>query len=554
MQKAWWKEAVVYQIYPRSYQDSTGNGIGDLKGITSRLDYLKKLGVNVVWLSPCYKSPNDDNGYDISDYRNIMDDFGTMSDWEEMLKGMHERGIKLVMDLVVNHSSDEHAWFQESRSSKDNPKRDYYIWRDGKNGGPPNNWTSFFSGSAWKYDETTDQYYLHLFSKKQPDLNWENPVVREEVYDMMKYWFDKGIDGFRMDVISLISKVPGLPDGKPGNLIVGGEMYSSGPRIHEFLQEMNSKVLSKYDCLTVGECPGVNCEEAAKYTGSYRHELNMLFQFELMDVDAGEGTKFNLVPFDLRKFKAVQTHWQKGLEGKAWNSLYLSNHDQPRPVSRFGNDSEEYRVISAKMLGTMNHTLQGTPYIYQGEEIGMTNVPFTDISEFNDLETINFWNETVLTGGMDKEEAMKAFRFKGRDNARTPMQWDSTPNAGFTTGKPWLKVNPNYTKINVEEALKDQNSVFYYYQKLIQLRHQHDIIVYGTYDEFYPEDENLYVYTRTLNDQKLFVALNFTQNEQALKIPEGLNLTGAKLLISNYDNTDTIPTKLRPYEAIVYLK
>ncbi|OHS93784.1 Oligo-1,6-glucosidase [Tritrichomonas foetus] len=555
MQKAWWKEAVVYQIYPRSYQDSTGNGIGDLKGITSRLDYLKKLGVNVIWLSPCYKSPNDDNGYDISDYRSIMDDFGTMEDWEEMLKGMHERGIKLVMDLVVNHTSDEHAWFIESSSSKDNPKRDYYYWRDGKaDGQPPNNWTSCFSGSAWKYDERTNQYFLHLFSKKQPDLNWENPKVREEVYDMMKFWFDKGIDGFRMDVISFISKVPGLPDGKTGSLSVGGEMYFSGPRIHEFLQEMNREVLSKYDCLTVGECPGVNCEEAAKYTGSDRNELNMLFQFELMDVDSGEGTKWNLVPFDLVKFKKIQTHWQKGLEGKAWNSLYLSNHDQPRPVSRFGNDSEEFRVISAKMLGTMNHTLQGTPYIYQGEEIGMTNVPFTDISEFSDLETINFWNETVLTGGMDKEQAMKAFRAKGRDNARTPMQWDSTPNAGFTSGKPWLKVNPNYTKINVEEALKDQNSVFYYYQKLIQLRHQHDVIVYGTYDEFYPEDEHLYVYTRTLNDQKLFVALNFTQNEQELKIPEGLNLTGAKLLISNYDNNDTIPTKLRPYEAIVYLK
>ncbi|OHT13690.1 Oligo-1,6-glucosidase [Tritrichomonas foetus] len=554
MQKAWWKEAVVYQIYPRSFQDSTGNGIGDLKGITSRLDYLKELGVNVVWLSPCYKSPNDDNGYDISDYRDIMDDFGTMADWEEMLKGMHERGIKLVMDLVVNHSSDEHPWFIESRSSKDNPKRDYYIWRDGKNGGPPNNWTSFFSGSTWTFDEHTGQYYLHLFSKKQPDLNWENPQVRKEIYDMMNYWFEKGIDGFRLDAITYISKVSGLPDGTVGDNAFGKDQFANGPRIHEFMQEMNRECFSKYDCITVGECPDVSPEEALKYTGFDRHEIQMGFQFELMDVDSGPGTKFNIIPFDLVKFKAVQTRWQKGLEGKGWNSIYLCNHDQPRSVSRYGNDSPEFRKVSAKMLATMNHTLQGTPYIYQGEEIGMTNVPFKDISEFNDLETVNFWNENVLTGKMDKDVAMNAFRAKSRDNARTPMQWDATPNAGFTTGKPWLPLNPNYPTINVEESLKDKDSVFYYYQKLIQLRHQHDIIVYGTYDVYYPEDKNIYVYTRTLNDQKLFVALNFTQNEQALKIPEGLNFDGSKLLISNYPNNDSVPTKLRPYEAIVYLK
>ena len=554
MQKAWWKEAVVYQIYPKSFMDSNGDGIGDLKGITSRLDYLKELGINVVWLSPCYKSPMDDNGYDISDYQDIAEMFGTMKDWEEMLKGMHERGIKLVMDLVVNHSSDEHAWFVESRKSRDSPKRDYYIWRDGKNGQPPNNWTSAFSGPAWEYDKQTDQYFLHLFSKKQPDLNWDNPVLRDEVFKMMNFWFEKGIDGFRMDVISFISKVPGLPDGKDNGGQIGGEHFINGPHIHEYLQEMNKKVLSKYDCLTVGECPGVDPDEAVKYTSPERHELHMLFQFELMDVDTGHGHKFNLAPFDLRKFKKIQTHWQKGLEGRAWNSLYLSNHDQPRPVSRFGNDSDEYRKVSAKMLGTMNHTLQGTPYIYQGEELGMTNVPFTDISEFNDLETINFWNETVLGGKMSKEEAMNAFRAKGRDNARTPMQWDASPNAGFTSGKPWLKVNPNYTKINVEESRKDPDSVFHYYQKLIQLRHQYDIIVYGTYDEFYPEHEHIYVYTRTLGNQKLFVALNFSKDEQDLKIPDGLDLSGAKLLISNYQNTDNIPTKLRAYEAIVYLK
>ena len=555
MQKAWWKEAVVYQIYPRSFQDTNGNGVGDIKGITKRLDYLKELGVDVVWLSPVYKSPNDDNGYDISDYRDIMTEFGTMADWEEMLKGMHDRGIKLMMDLVVNHSSDEHAWFKESRKSKDNPYRDYYIWRDGKAPGvPPNNWTSFFSGSAWEFDKTTDQYYLHLFSKKQPDLNWENPKLRKEVFDMMNFWFQKGIDGFRMDVISLISKVPGLPDGNPSSIIVGGENYSTGPHIHEFLKEMNKEVLSKYDCITVGECPGVNFQQAIDYCGPDRHELHMLFQFELMGVDADDVTKFHLIPFDLVKFKAIQTKWQKGLEGKAWNSIYLSNHDQPRPVSRFGNDSPEFRKVSAKMLGTMNHTLQGTPYVYQGEELGMTNVPFTDISEFNDLETLNFWDEQVIHGTMDKEEAMKAFRFKGRDNARTPMQWDATENAGFTTGKPWLKVNPNYKTINAEESLKDPDSVFHYYQKLIKLRHQHDIIVYGTYDEFFPEDKNLYVYTRTLGKQKLFVALNFTKDIQQTRIPEGLDLSGAKLLISNYENTDKVPAQLRPYEAIVYLK
>ena len=548
MQKTWWKEAVVYQIYPRSFQDTTGNGIGDLKGITKRLEYLKELGVNVIWLSPVYKSPNDDNGYDISDYEDIMTEFGTMADWEEMLKKMHELGIKLVMDLVVNHTSDEHKWFIESRKSKDNPYRDYYIWRDPKAPGvPPNNWTSAFSGSAWKFDEATGQYFLHLFSKKQPDLNWDNPKVRKEVFDMMKFWFDKGIDGFRMDVISMISKVEGLPDG-------GAEQYTNGPHIHEYLQEMNREVLSKYDCMSVGECPNVNFEQAIEYTGPNRHELNMLFQFELMDVDSGPNGKFFLVPFDLVKFKHIQTRWQKGLEGKAWNSIYLSNHDQPRPVSRFGNDSPEFRKVSAKMLGTMNHTLQGTPYIYQGEELGMTNVPFDNIDEFSDLETLNFWDENVIHGKMDREEAMKAFRFKGRDNARTPMQWDATENAGFTTGKPWLKVNPNYKAINAEESLKDPDSVFHYYQKLIKLRHEYDIIVYGTYDEYYPEDKNLYVYTRTLNNQKLFVALNFTKDTQKLQIPEGLDFSGSKLLISNYENKDTIPTQLRPYEAIVYLK
>ncbi|KAK8886583.1 hypothetical protein M9Y10_042047 [Tritrichomonas musculus] len=554
--RAWWKEAVVYQIYPRSFQDTTGNGIGDLKGITKRLDYLKKLGIDVVWLSPVYQSPNDDNGYDISDYRDIMTDFGTMADFDEMLSEMHKRGIKLMMDLVANHTSDEHAWFIESRKSKDNPYRDYYIWRDPKAPGvPPNNWTSYFSGPTWQFDEQTGQYYLHLFSKKQPDLNWENPKVRKEIYDMMNFWFEKGIDGFRMDTISMISKKPGLPDGKLGPTVVSIENYSTGPRQHEFLREMYKEVLCKYDCMTVGECPNVTFQQAIEYTGPERHELNMLFQFELMEVDADPRFKYYLAPFDLVKFKYVQTRWQKGLEGKAWNSIYLCNHDQARPVSRYGNDHPDYRKVSAKMLATLNHTLQGTPYVYQGEEIGMTNVPFDNIDEFDDLEVKNFWQEHVITNGtMSPEDAMAAFRLKSRDNARTPMHWDASPNAGFTTGKPWLKVNPNYTTINVEESLNDPDSVFYYYQKLIKLRHENLIFVYGIYDEYFHEDKNLYVYTRTLGNEKLFIALNFTKETHDLKLPEGVDLSGAKLLISNYENTDTIPNKLRAYEAIIYHK
>lgn len=555
MEKTWWKEAVVYQIYPRSFQDTTGNGIGDLNGITSRLDYLKELGVNVIWLSPVYSSPNHDNGYDISDYRNIMSEFGTMTDWETMLSNMHARGIKLIMDLVVNHTSDEHEWFIESSKSKDNPKRDYYIWRDGKpNGKPPNNWTSYFSGSAWEFSDQTHQYYLHLFSKKQPDLNWENQTLRKEIYGMMDFWFKKGIDGFRMDAISLISKNPNFPDGQSKGIIVGAENYVNGPKVHQFLQEMNKEVLSKYDCMTVGECPGVTIEDAIKYTGGNRHELSMLFQFDLEKADSGEGSKFHLKPFDFLKYKSIHTHWQKGVHGKCWNSLFLSNHDQPRPVSRYGNDSPEFRKISAKMLATMNHTLQGTPYIFQGEEIGMTNVPFNDITEFKDLETLNFWNQHVINGEMDRDEALKAFRFVGRDNARTPMQWDSSENAGFTKGIPWLKVNPNYKYINAEEALNDPDSIFYYYKKLIDLRHRYNVIVYGEYDELLHDDLHLFVYTRSLENQKLFVALNFSNETQKLNVPDEIDLSGAKLLISNYENNDVIPQKLRPYEAIVYLK
>ncbi len=446
MTKQWWKESVVYQIYPRSFNDSNGDGIGDIQGIISKLDYLKELGIDVVWLSPVYESPNDDNGYDISHYQKIMNEFGTMADWEEMLEEMHKRDIKLIMDLVVNHTSDEHPWFIESKQSKDNPYRDYYIWRSPQNGHEPNNWESVFSGPAWEYDEQTGEYYLHIFSKKQPDLNWEHQPLREDVYDMMKFWLDKGIDGFRMDVINFISKHPELPDGEQGPKDAFGDgspYFMNGPRIHEFLQEMNQEVLSKYDVMTVGEMPGVTPEQAIDYTADHRDELNMVFTFEHMDLDSGSGGKWDLKPLQLTDLKDTLAHWQKALESEGWNSLYWNNHDQPRIVSRFGDDGA-YRVESAKMLGTCLHMMKGTPYIYQGEEIGMTNVSFASIEDYEDIETLNMYKDKVEEQGQAVEEVMKSIHVKGRDNARTPMQWDASEHGGFTTGTPWLRVNPNY--------------------------------------------------------------------------------------------------------------
>ena len=429
MDRKWWKESVVYQIYPRSFYDSNGDGIGDLNGITEKLDYLKELGVDVIWLSPVYQSPNDDNGYDISDYRAIMKEFGTMEDYDRMLDEAHKRGIRIVMDLVVNHTSDEHKWFIESRKSKDNPYRDYYIWRPAKDGKEPNNWGSCFSGSAWEYDSTTDMYFLHLFSRKQPDLNWDNPKVRREVYDMMNWWLDKGVDGFRMDVISLISKDQTFPDGKPGiNGYASFNEPANGPHVHEYLQEMRREVLDGRETLTVGECSGVTLDEAKKYARSDGKELNMVFQFEHMDVDADGTNKWADKKMDLRDLKKILTKWQKGLDTIAWNSLFWENHDQPRSVSRFGNDGE-YREMSAKMLATCLHMMQGTPYIYQGEELGMTNVPFKDISDFRDLDSINAWHELVGQGVFTEDEMMKYLRYKSRDNARTPFQWDDTENA-----------------------------------------------------------------------------------------------------------------------------
>ena len=556
MEKRWWKESVVYQIYPRSFCDSNGDGIGDLNGITGKLDYLKELGIDVIWLSPVYKSPNDDNGYDISDYQAIMDEFGTMEDFDRMLATAHEKGIKIMMDLVVNHTSDEHKWFIESRKSTDNPYRDYYIWCPAKEDGSlPNNWGSCFSGPAWEYDKTTDMYFLHLFSKKQPDLNWDNPAVRQDVFDMMNWWLKKGVDGFRMDVISLISKEPGLPDKEPGiNGYATFNVSANGPHVHEYLQEMRQKALNNADTITVGECSGVTLEEAKKYARSDEKELNMVFQFEHMDVDSDEKAgKWTTRKMDLRNLKKILTRWQKGLQDIAWNSLYWENHDQPRSVSRFGNDSDEYREISAKMLATCIHMMQGTPYVYQGEELGMTNCPFNTLDNFRDLESINAFHELTEQGKMTEEDMMAAIGYKGRDNARTPMQWDDSAYAGFSTANPWIMVNPNYTKINAKDQINREDSVFKYYQKLIKLRHESELIVYGTYDLILDDDKDIYAYIRTLGDEKLIVYCNFSENTREVELPE--EFTNGKVLISNYSDAKVNhKITLRPYEAIVIQK
>lgn len=556
MERKWWKESVVYQIYPRSFMDSNGDGIGDIKGITSKLDYLKELGIDVIWLSPVYQSPNDDNGYDISDYQAIMQEFGNMEDFDEMLATAHERGIKIMMDLVVNHTSDEHRWFVESRKSKNNPYRDYYIWRDAKDGREPNNWGSCFGGSAWQYDETTDMYFLHLFSKKQPDLNWDNKVVRREVFDMMTWWLEKGVDGFRMDVISMISKVPGLPDGpKDKDALYGdfGPSVINGPHVHDYLKEMRKEVLSKFDTITVGETSGVTVEEAVKYAADDESELNMVFQFEQNDLDGGEHGKWNLNKIYLPDLKAVLNRWQTYLEGKAWNSLYWSNHDQPRIASRLGNDTEAYRELSAKMLATCLHMMKGTPYIYQGEELGMTNVPFASMDEFRDIESINAYREYTENGIIAPEDMMKYLNYKSRDNARTPMQWSDEENGGFTKGTPWIKINPNYTTINAKEQMEREDSVFHYYQKLISLRKKEPVIVYGTFALLMPEDEDIFMYTRTYEQEKLLVICNFSQKERELEIPE--KWERGTILLGNYKDA-AVGRKmcLRDYEAIVIKK
>ncbi len=549
--KAWWKEAVIYQIYPRSFADSNSDGIGDLNGITAHLDYLETLGIDVIWLSPVYKSPNDDNGYDISDYRDIMDDFGTMEDFDRLLAEAHRHHIKIVMDLVVNHTSDEHAWFIESRSSKDNPHRDYYIWKEPKNGKEPNNWGSCFGGSAWELDERTGMYYLHCFSKKQPDLNWENPKVRDEVFDMMNWWCEKGIDGFRMDVISMISKDQSYPDGPVEDGLYGsfGPYVCNGPRVHEFLQEMNNRVLSHYDLLTVGEAAGVTIDEAKKYANSDGTELGMVFQFEHVDLVKSPIGKWTDQKPQLTDFRRVMNKWQYELEGKAWNSLFLDNHDQPRVVSRFGNDSEAYRVISAKMLATCLHMMKGTPYIYQGEELGMTNVYFDKLEDYRDIESINAFHQYVDSGIVKAEDMMRYLKEISRDNARTPMQWDDSKNAGFTDGTPWINVNPNYKEINAKAAVADPNSVFHYYQELIKLRHTLPIIVYGKFQGLLEDSETIYAYNRLLDGQVLTVACNFTDQEQDCTLFDDL---AGEELISNYKEHKA--GKLQPYEARVILR
>ena len=554
LNKAWWKEAVVYQIYPRSFMDSNGDGIGDLNGITEKLEYLKELGIDVIWLSPVYQSPNDDNGYDISDYQAIMEEFGTMEDYDRMLARAHELGIKIMMDLVVNHTSDEHAWFVESRKSVDNPYRDFYIWRKGKDGKEPNNWGSCFSGSAWKYDPQTDMYFLHLFSKKQPDLNWDNPKVRDQVFEMMNWWCEKGIDGFRMDVISLISKPEGLPDGIPGETGYADSGCANGPHVHEYLKEMNRKVLSHYDLITVGEASGVTLEEAKKYANADGSELHMGFQFEHTgggpEADNHYG-KWDSHKMPLPVWKKILSRWQTGLEGKAWNSLFLSNHDQPRSVSWFGNDSEQYREISAKMLGTCLHMMQGTPYVYQGEELGMCNAYFDQLEDYRDIESLNAYKELTETCGVSHEEMMGYLKRISRDNARTPMQWDDSANAGFTTGTPWIKVNSNYPKVNAKQEVSDPDSVFSYYKKLIRLRHENEIIVYGDYELLAPEDEALFIYTRMLGTQRLMVLCNFTEKEVAIpqEVTEQIP-ADAQLLIGNYSKQKE--EMLQAYEARVY--
>lgn len=555
MNEKWWKNAVVYQIYPRSFKDSNGDGIGDLEGIYEKLDYLAELGIDVIWMSPVYKSPNDDNGYDISDYQDIMDDFGTMDDFDRVLKKAHSLNIKIMMDLVVNHTSDEHKWFIESKKSKDNPYHDYYMWADpDKNGNPPNRWESCFSGSAWEYVESVGQFYLHSFSKKQPDLNWDNPKVRDEVFKMMTWWCDKGIDGFRMDVISMISKYPGLPDGPENGNGYTGNTSCDGPNIHKYLREMNEKVLSKYRLITVGECPGVNAEQAKKYANIDGSELDMIFQFEHVSgstLKPCHHGKWDGEAMTMPELRANFTKWQKDLEGCAWNSLFLSNHDQPRCVSRFGNDSEQYRELSAKMLATMTHFQKGTPYVYQGEELGMTNAYMENIADYRDIESLNAYKELTTKENIPAKTVMGYIKAVGRDNARTPMQWDASENGGFTSGTPWLQVNKNYKTINAAAQVNDPDSVFAYYKKLIALRHTNEVMVNGVYDVLIPDHPQIYAYTRTLGDKQLLVLCNDSDINAAIpaEIQEKIHVA-KNILIQNYNDTDE--STLRPYEAVVY--
>ncbi|MDI5886722.1 glycoside hydrolase family 13 protein [Flavobacterium yafengii] len=540
----WWKEAVVYQVYPRSFKDSDGDGVGDLKGIISKLDYIKSLGIDAVWLNPIYTSPNDDNGYDISNYREIMTDFGTMKDFDLLLKGMHERGIKLIMDLVVNHSSDEHEWFKQSRSSRDNKYRDHYHWWPAEKGKPPYRWSFFdVNSDAWKYDAQTDAYYLHYFSQKQPDLNWENPKLRQEIYEMMRFWLDKGIDGFRMDAFQFASKDttwPELPKGYEKNII---KYYGVGPHLHDYLQEMNREVFSKYDIMTVAEGAGSTPEDAMLFVDPDRKELNMAYHFESVDI----GKHIN--DFGLVKYKDIFSRYDKTFKDKGWLSIFLANHDQPRMVSKFGNDTPKFREISSKMLSTFVMTMRGTPYYYYGDELGMTNIRFDSIEDYHDVDTRNKYIGLKNKGG-DLKVFLEGQKQTSRENGRTPFQWDTTKNAGFTSGKSWLKVNPNYTVINAEGQEKDPNSTLNYFRTLVQLRKKEPIFVYGKYTLLDRENPSVFAYTRDLEGKKVLILLNFSEKESSFNI--GIPITKSKIILDNYTNTKKLKKNiLRPFEAVI---
>ena len=550
MKKIWWKEAVGYQIYPRSFKDSNGDGIGDLNGIISKLDYLKDLGIDVIWICPMYKSPNDDNGYDISDYQDIMNDFGTMDDFDQLLKEVHKRKMKLIIDLVVNHTSDEHKWFIESKSSKDNPKRDWYIWREGKEGREPNNWESIFKGSVWEYDNNTEEYFLHLFTKRQPDLNWENKELREAIYKMINWWLDKGIDGFRVDAISHIKKEEGLLDmDNPQGLeyVESFEKHMNVSGIHKYLKELKEKTCDNYDIMTVGEANGVDADEAGLWEGEENGKFNMIFQFEHLHLWGAESEN----TFNVKNYKKVLTKWQKALEGKGWNALYIENHDIPRVISTWGNDREYLREC-ATAFGLMYFMQQGTPFIYQGQEIGMTNVKFDSIYDYNDVKGINIYKEKIEQG-LSKEEALKYVWSVSRDNSRTPMQWDNSNNAGFTDGTPWINVNENYKTINVNNQINDENSILNFYKNMIRIRKENETLVYGSYDLILDEDDKIYAYIRTMGDEKFIVIVNLSHDEVKYSYEEKLNYS--KLLLSNYkvEAHDMINEFiLKPYEARLY--
>ncbi|WP_100012802.1 alpha,alpha-phosphotrehalase [Lentibacillus sediminis] len=550
MNEAWWKRATVYQIYPKSFQDTTGDGTGDLQGVIKRLDYLQKLGVDVLWLTPVYQSPQNDNGYDISDYYAIDPSYGTMEDFEQLLEETHKRGMKLIMDLVINHTSTDHEWFRQAISSADNPYREFYIWKDPVDGKEPNNWQSKFGGSAWEYDEASGQYYLHLFDRTQADLNWENPEVREKLYEMMRFWAEKGIDGFRLDVINLISKDQDFPNDTTGD---GRKFYTDGPRVHEFFHEMNQAVLEPHQLMTVGEMSSTSIDSCILYTKPEREELDMTFQFHHLKVDYPNGKKWTKAPFDFLELKRILSDWQKGMhKGGGWNALFWCNHDQPRALSRFGDDTEHPRT-SAKMLATTLHMMQGTSYIYQGEEIGMTNPRFTSIEQYRDVESLNAY-KMLREQGKTEQEILSILDQKSRDNARTPMQWSDEKHAGFTKGEPWIRAADNFREVNAENALDDTDSIFYHYQKLIELRKQYDIITYGDYQLLLAEDKRVFAFTRNWQKEKIVVVSNFYGEETAAELPVD-GLEDAELLLSNYQGAAPIADEkisLRPYESVVY--